>query len=190
MKNPPDDPELLRYSEEHLMHELSMMRETASELPKNKAGTTLYTALLESFATHVRNLIEFLFFEISKDYVRALHFFDQPADWPHRMTADWTILYKRACNEVNHLTTDRIDGTPAGKKWPVRDIIAKFELILKEFAAKASPKKLHDKVREFLALSPDKILLWIGDNVAHPNVAVVALIVASFPPSPARTNKP
>jgi hypothetical protein len=189
MKNPPDGPELLHYSEEHLMHELSMMRETADELPKHKAGTILYTALLESFATHVRNLIEFLFHDIKRDYVRARHFFDRPADWPYKMTPDWQRLYDRATHEVNHLPILRVDGDPSEKEWQVNDIITKFEPVLKEFVAKASPKKLHDKVRELFAQSPDNILLWIGDNVQHPNVAVAGPIVSSFPPSPDGTKK-
>ena len=41
----------------------------------------------------------------------------------------------------------------------------------KEFATKASEKKLHPKVREFLQLAPDAALTWISDNVTHSNVA-------------------
>ena len=73
------DQQLIEFSGEHLMHELSMFWELAEILPERKEGTTEYVALIESFATHLRNVIEFLFFEEKGDYVRAKHFFDDPS---------------------------------------------------------------------------------------------------------------
>jgi hypothetical protein len=172
MKNPPDDAELVHYSEEHLLHELTMLLQTADTLPKHKPGSTEYIAVLESFAIHLRNLLEFLFQPIGRDYVRALHFFDDAANWQPTNTAEWTNLYNRACHEVEHLTVHRVDGNPEEKKWPVTEILLKLDPILKDFASKASRSKLHHKVREFLQLPSDKMLLWIPENVSHSNIAV------------------
>jgi hypothetical protein len=55
------DQQLIEFSGEHLLHELSMFWELADILPLRKEGTTEYVALIESFATHLRNLIEFFF---------------------------------------------------------------------------------------------------------------------------------
>jgi hypothetical protein len=172
MKIPPDDAELLHYSREHLLHELTMLWETAHALPLHKEGSTEYVALIESFAIHLRNLLEFLFQPIRRDYVRALHFFDNPVDWKHTgATQEWGALYNRASHEVEHLTTGRVDGNPPNKRWPVNEILAKIEPLLKGFAATASGSKLHPKVRHFLGLPSDKMLSWIPDNVMHSNVA-------------------
>jgi hypothetical protein len=180
MKNRHDPAELLQYSGEHLMHEITMLWQTAATLPRYPEGTIEYVALLESFATHLRNLIEFLFFPISREYVRARHFFEEPAVWPHNTTPPyWEDLYQRACHEVNHLTTGRIDGDPDSKVWEAGKILIQIDPILREFASKASPKKLHEKVRELLEQPTDKVLVWIGHNVRHPNIAVPAPITVS-----------
>jgi hypothetical protein len=162
---------LLEYSEEHLMHELSMLWETAHALPRHKEGSTEYIALLESFATHLRNLIEFFFYEPSGDYVRAEHFSDDPALWSQKKTPEINRLHERASNEVSHLTTRRISGNPPEKEWKMSEILDNIAFVAKQFAAKASDKKLHPKVREFLNLPSNEMLTWIGSNVAHSNVA-------------------
>jgi hypothetical protein len=171
MQNPNDPKELLQYSGEHLMHEISMLWESAEKLRTHDQGTTEYIALLESFATHLRNLIEFLFEPIKRDYVRARHFFEDPSQWKHTRSAEWENLYNRASNEVSHLTTGRIDGNPQMKVWEVGKALAEIEPILKEFGRTASHGRLHPKVRELLRQEPEKILLWIGENVQHSNIA-------------------
>jgi hypothetical protein len=139
-----------------------------------------YTALLESFATHLRNLIEFFFFRENGDYVRAKHFVDDPATWSPQKTPEINKLHGRASNEVSHLTTERITGTPPEKEWNVARILGEIENVARDFAAKASDKKLHPKVREFLKQSSNEILVWIGDNVTHSNVASHS-VVSTFP---------
>jgi len=187
MASPLTDPQLLQYSEEHLMHELSMLWETADALPQHKEGSVVYTALLESFATHLRNLIEFFFFGENGDYVRAKHFFDIPPAWSPSRSPDMNKLHGRASNEVSHLTTRRISGNPPEKVWAVAQILREIEAVARDFAARASDKKVHAKVREFLKQPSNKMLLWIGDNVAHSNVASNA-IVSTFPSVNASTH--
>jgi hypothetical protein len=170
MSTPLTDEQLLAFSGEHLLHELSMLWELAEILPQRKEGTCEYVALIESFATHLRNLIEFLFFSIKGDYVRAQQFFDDPAAWSPELTSDFKKLLERANNEVDHLTVRRVDGNPPEKAWPTDEILRQLETVAKEFAAKASGKKLHSKVREFLHLPLEATGKWIADNVAHSNV--------------------
>lgn len=162
------------------MHELSTLWETADALPRHKVGSVEYTALLESFATHLRNLIEFFFFAEDGDYVRAKHFFDDPAAWSPTKTPDLNKLHGRASNELSHLTTRRISGNPPEKDWPIAQSLREIETVARDFAAKASEKKLHSKVREFLKQPSKEMLVWIGNNVAHSNVASYD-IVSTFP---------
>jgi hypothetical protein len=170
------DQQLIDFSGEHLLHELSMLWELAEILPQRKAGTTEYVALIESFATHLRNLIEFLFFPMKSNYVRAQHFFEDSAAWSPELTADFGKLLERANNEVSHLTVWRISGTPPEKAWPTDGILKQVEPLAREFAAKASEKKLHPKVREFLHLPPEATRKWLTDNVAHSNVTSHVMI--------------
>jgi hypothetical protein len=181
------DQKLLQYSQEHLIHELSMLWETAHALPRHIVGSVEYTALLESFATHLRNLIEFFFFHESGEYVRAEHFFDDPAAWSPNRPPDMNKLHGRASNEVSHLTTMRIDGNPPEKGWPISKILSEIETVARDFAARASDKKLHPKVREFLKQPSKEMLLWIGNNVSHSNVASHAMVTA-FPSESASTH--
>jgi hypothetical protein len=170
------------------MHELSMLWETAHTLSRYKQGSTEYIALLESFATHLRNLIEFFFFPERGDYVRAEHFFESAADWSPSMTPEIKKLHSRASNEVNHLTANRIPGSPPSKRWLLVPILSEIETIAKEFAGKASGKKLHQKVREFLKLPGNEMLVWIGNNVAHSNVASQMPVGVAFPDVSASTS--
>lgn len=167
------DPQLIDYSGEHLMHELSMLWETGHSLAKHKQGSTEYTALIESFATHLRNLIEFFCFDSHAGYVRAQEFFDNPSAWPAKtkLTPALRNALARANKEVAHLTTERKSGNPPDKTWDISAALKQIEAVGKDFAAKASSKKLDDKVREFLQLPPDKTPVWIGNNVTHSNVA-------------------
>ena len=155
MKNRQDPAELLQYSGEHLRYEIIALWQTANAVPKYAKGTIEHFALLESFATHLRNLIEFLFHPSSREYVRALHFFDDPAQWKRTYTAEWKNLYDRACNEVNHLTKGRDDRDPASRVWNLSEILRQIEPLLRDFATKASTKRLHPRVRELFEQQPD-----------------------------------
>jgi hypothetical protein len=170
---------LVEYSGEHLMHELSMLWETAHTLSRYRQGSTEYTALLESFATHLRNLIEFFFYQESGDYVRAKHFFENSADWSPSRAREINDLHSRACNEVNHLTSNRKPGSPPDP-WRLAQILDEIEPVAKEFGLKASDKKLHPKVRAFLEQPSNEMIVWIGNNVTHINVALQTPIGISF----------
>jgi hypothetical protein len=171
------DDELSAYSAEHLMHELSMLWELAEILPSRKAGTET-SALLESFAVHLRNLIEFFCYPRKGGYVRAGHFFDDPGKWPRTLTPELKKLLKRANTEVSHLTEHRVDGNPPQKEWDVGGMVTVIEKIAKTFAQTASPKKLAPAVREFLNQPSGQMATWAEENVPHSNIAMQSMTVS------------
>jgi hypothetical protein len=174
------DDELTAYSSEHLMHELSMLWELAEMLPGRAPGTET-SALLESFAIHLRNLIEFFYYPKKGEYVRAQDFFEDPGKWSPKLMSDTEKLLDRANNEVSHLTVRRISGSPPEKQWNTTHMLKQIESIAKEFAAKACDKKLDPRVREFLGLPGIEMRIWIGKNVTHSNVTSHDVSVTAFP---------
>jgi hypothetical protein len=180
MATPLTDPELLAFSNEHLMHELTMLWELGEILP-DRAKSTETSALIESFATHLRNLIEFFFFGKDEKYVRANDFFDQPASWSPALTTDMKKLLSRANNEVSHLTRNRKDGSPDEKKWKTGEMVKQIEGVASTFAAQASHKKLDAAVRDFLKVPNNEKRIWIGENVTRSNVAAYSVSVTSNP---------
>jgi len=149
-KNPFTDQELLDYSEEHLLYELHMFR-WVGERMEGKTGFDL-SAYLESFAIHLRNLIDFFYLEPTRDDdVAALDFFDDPRSWaPGAFSATLDAARERANKEVNHITSKRKVAADATKPWNVRDLFNEIDAVAKKFAAEASGKRLHGKVRDWL----------------------------------------
>lgn len=81
MTTPPvTDQQLLNYSGEHLMHELSMLWELADMLPNRKPDTET-SAFVESFGIHLRNLIDFFYRKGQGDDVTASDFMDATTTW-------------------------------------------------------------------------------------------------------------
>jgi|ERR1035437_648060 hypothetical protein len=169
----PTDQQLIDYSGEHLLHELNMFWQLAQAIPNSEPSKPSFTlsVLLESFAIHLRNLIEFFYYPPKQKYVRAHDFFDKPTDWKQKMTTPVKKARQRANEEVNHLTHGRKNGTPPEKSWNTDELLKAIETVASEFAAKASNKKLHPKVREFLKLTSREMLVWLGKNATYSNVA-------------------
>jgi hypothetical protein len=181
MNTLPTDQQLIDYSGEHLLHELNMFWQLAQAIPTSEPSRPSFTlsVLLESFAIHLRNLIEFFFYPPKKKYVRAHDFFDKPTDWKQKMTTPVKKALQRANEEVNHLTHGRKNGTPPGKLWNTDQLLKAIETVAREFAAKASNKKLHPEVRKFLRLPRREMLVWLGKNATYSNVAVQTITSTS-----------
>ena len=56
----------------------------------------------------------------------------------------------RANKDLNHLTQRRKSGTPKDKEWDTATFLGAIDTVARDFAANASPKKLHPKVFDFL----------------------------------------
>jgi hypothetical protein len=164
------DQQLIDYSGEHLMHELSMFWELAHILPGRKASTET-SAFVESIGIHLRNLIDFFYEEGRGDDVTARDFLDAATTWTPNKPERLEKARIRVNKELSHLTQSRKSGSPPEKEWDTVGLLKDIDAAAKSFAARASAKKLHDKVREFLHVPPQAKLLWIGDNVRHSNVA-------------------
>lgn len=183
------DQQLMDFSKVHLMHELSMLWESEHALRQHKPGSVEYVALLESFAIHVRNLIEFFYYDESGEYVRAKHFFDDPFTWSPSRPSDVNRLHSRASKEVTHLTTGRVSGNPPEKEWRTGDALALIEAVAKEFAAKASKSKLHRNVIELLNQPRNEVMVWIGKNVSHSSNVHAQVVISTFSASTATVTR-
>jgi hypothetical protein len=163
--------ELLQFSDEHLFHELNMTFQTAAALTDSKP-CPVTSALIESFAIHARNLIEFLCIRPKDGYVAAEHFFENPGDWNAKMPPALAKIYGRASAEVSHLTTDRQSGIPPEKEWNPDSVIKEIEPIARDFATRASLKRLGPKVLGLLRQRPDQLKVWLDGNATYSNVSV------------------
>jgi len=105
--------------EEHLTYEIEMLRAVVREFGRWRDHSRFTRNLLiESFAIHVRNLIEFLWpeGEPNKDQVIAEDFLDRPRQpRPQHLRK----AYRRVSQEVTHLTYARSHVTREGKRWEV-----------------------------------------------------------------------
>jgi hypothetical protein len=167
--SPLSDSQLIEFSGEHLLHELIMFWELTAILPDRSPGLET-SALLESWVIHLRNLIDFFCQPGRSDDVTAWDFFDTPAAWTPTMSSVLEKARGRANKELSHLTLARKTGNPPDKAWPVNELFGEIETIAKDFAAKASDRKFHAKVREFLRLPRAQGRIWIHENVTHSNV--------------------
>ena len=110
-------------------------------------------SLLESYAIHLRNLVDFLYPNIIKDSdVVADDFFPhrkRPAALPS-LSSNLEQARKRAHKQVSHLTTGRLDEGDPGKIWPFHALTKEVFDLLDEFAQLASPGKLDSSVRDYI----------------------------------------
>jgi hypothetical protein len=169
------DQQLLDYSEEHLRYELQIFYWVVKNLPQDN-GFPL-SALLESFAIHLRNLIDFFYTrpeEARNDDLVAADFFDSPGAWnlgaiPQSLSA----ARERANKEISHITYKRKSAMDPTKPWPVADLFNEVHSIAQRFAASASGKKLHPSVPEWLNGEPKVMaMLLISASTSASNTAV------------------
>jgi len=185
------DKELSDYSREHLLYELNMFWQLARTIPKNEPDKPSFTlsVLLESFVIHLRNLTDFFYNRTApKGYVIARHFFGDPSHWTPNITPALKQARPRANEEVSHLTQGRKSGSQSDKLWGTAGLLKEMEVVARDSAAKASAKKLHPAVKEFLTQPTDEMVLWLEKNVTYSNVAAQSLTstsnsAGSFSPS-------
>jgi hypothetical protein len=150
------DQQLLDYSAEHLLYELQLFRWVAENLPREN-GFPL-SASLESFAIHLRNLIEFFYTQpgnARNDDLVAADFFDLPSTWnPGAIPKSLNDARERANKEVSHITYKRKSGSDPTKPWPVADLFNEVHAVSEKFAAGASSTRLHPKVKGWLTSDP------------------------------------
>lgn len=133
MKNGNRSKEELRSASDALHYEISMLRFVVRALGCPILGDgvgPIRNALIESFATHVRVLIEFFYRDKDKkDTILAKHFFLPPKKWIEIRPAKSRILEQaetRANKLLAHLTYTRCKK-PLNKEWPIKEIANELE---------------------------------------------------------------
>jgi hypothetical protein len=146
---PFDDSYLLDYSAEHLRYEFDMFTwlgrvcgNPAVQIrgPSAEDASRLNNVLIEGFAVHIRNVLDFLYLDRPQatDVVAADFF--SPGSWVQIRPAISATLEGarvRANKEIAHLTTSRIAGSPPEKGWEFVALSDELRRVLRLFAARA-----------------------------------------------------
>ena len=136
------DSELLKYANEHLQYEIDLLTwsagilaSLASHIDKGQLPRAIRNSILESFALHARNLIDFLYTPAKYPTDVALENFVDAGPIACFLPAISSLLEEartKANKQAAHLTTDRIEYERAGKEWRYLEIANQ---ILKAFAS-------------------------------------------------------
>lgn len=151
-------PDELRRVSEHLHYEVQMLLGSAQGLDsETKAKGTLHNALVESFAIHLRNMLDFLWPDKPKrksDWVIAADFFPSPSDWEKlRPEISQPLLDSRvrAAKEIAPLTYARLAVDPEQKGWDVRQIANEVTQVVEKFIRHVPMQFLGPKCTELKA---------------------------------------
>jgi hypothetical protein len=154
------DPDLIAYSREHVRYEISMLVDCGHLLSRSFQSesetvvTVLHNAVLESFAIHLRNIVDFLYpgKNVKLTDVLADHFFPQgkrPAAF-QSLPPELQAARERAHKQVNHLTTGRLIAGDPGKVWITSRLVDATLNVLVEFVREASPARLDPSLRDYV----------------------------------------
>ena len=148
------DPDLFKYSEEHLQYEISMLISCArlfdvSFSIENSFSATIRNAIVEAFAIHVRNLLDFLYPDpkhvfptdvIAQDFVPNTTVLSLPV-----ISDSLKDARRRVHKQVSHLTSERPYSNDPGKNWHTA-LVGEIIYVLMEFNKAADPLKLAPSV--------------------------------------------
>jgi hypothetical protein len=112
----------LQLAQSHIVYELNMLKLVSGGISSGVFGKSVLTnSLVESFAIHARNLIDFLWPEKpNRDHIIANDFFSDLEKWNHLRVDIPDILKKariRAHKEIAHISYDRLRVKPEEKPW-------------------------------------------------------------------------
>jgi hypothetical protein len=154
------DADLIAYSKAHVLYEISMLvgcgRLLSHPFQREPVdlATVLRNVVIESFAIHVRNLVDFLYpgTNVKPTDVLADDFFPQgrrPDVFPS-LPPKLGAARERAHKQVSHLTTGRLNAADPGKGWPFAELVSDALTVLVDFVGQASPDKLDGSVRDYV----------------------------------------
>jgi len=111
--------------------------------PEEEEFRVINNALIESFAIHVRALIDFFYTPEKEDDVVAVHFFSTQTEWtkarPRKTEEELKRIKNRVNKEVAHLTYAR--QTVKTKEWPFKELLTDMNKVVDVFVAQV-PKDL------------------------------------------------
>jgi hypothetical protein len=151
-------PDELRRISEDLHYEVQMLLGSAQGLDSGTtAEGTLHNALVESFAIHLRNMLDFLWpdkLTRKSDLVIAADFFPSPSDWEKlRPEISQQLLDSRvrAAKEIARLTYTRPTVDPEQKDWDVRQIANEVTRVVEKLIRHVPMQFLGPKCTELRA---------------------------------------
>ena len=164
-KRPYSDQFLADYSKNHVAYEIRMFFDTQAAFANNgvvpvpqnlQQRQFLSNLLTESYASHLRNLIDFLYPRDGKPQPTDMAAEDYcvTGNWAATAPAISPLLQKarkRADKEIAHLTTDRISGSPVHKNWNDPQHRAELQTLLKLFQKTADHKRLDQTIVALIA---------------------------------------
>jgi len=107
-------------------------------------GSPAHNALVEAFAVHTRNVIDFLWLSSTNDDdVLAEDFFPSPDLWQRRRSPIPPVLEtakRRAHKQVAHLTYTRLLFSEQEKQWPFVEIAQQLQQAFAQFLKTAPPE--------------------------------------------------
>jgi hypothetical protein len=151
----------MNFSEEHLWYELDMAFGVGKYLsgqarasgPTPGDARRVANLLVEGFAIHVRNLIDFLY----PNHLRATDVvaadFCPPGAWEKAgptISAALSNARTRANKELAHLTTERISGAALEKTWDAVALLTEIVPLLKLWLKTAKPSAASARVRQLI----------------------------------------
>jgi hypothetical protein len=122
--------------------------------PSAAETNLLRNALIESFAVHARNVIDFLYPNKPQHTDVIAADFYAPGAWAaHRpgISTTLTAARRRAHKEIAHLTTERIAGNPPEKDWDFAGLTAELRPLMQLFATNALPARCSPAVARLFA---------------------------------------
>jgi len=164
------DSELLQYAEQHLLYEIDMLISSAGILAHLAGHKTdgylawaMNNGLLNSFALHARNLINFLYSrstgsEYATDVVLEDYVGDQVAASNRPQI---TPLLEQALTKANkqaaHLSLDRIQYERAGKGWQFIELSKQILAVFRAIAPHIPESRMSEPLRQRLAQADFRI---------------------------------
>ena len=158
--------ELIKFNE-HIYYEIEMLNHLANHAvgysgfnttsppsadPSFSADITVNNALIESFATHARVLVEFLTHTKRSRHdnnVLAIDYMEDKETWIQYLTEHEDemkrlkeVAWDRASEEMMHLCERRIQITQEQKRWAFQDLRLKINKHIKAFVENASDELL------------------------------------------------
>jgi hypothetical protein len=157
------DNDFWNYSDDHIAYEVEMFFWLAALLsdPSTRLSAPpadakrLNNTLIEAFALHLRNLMEFLY---GKKYVVASQFCAKGVWERERGTKPLALedVYSRVCAEIAHLTEGRKPHDSSKREWPSKEIADAIRLLIERFTANPLTGRLSRKVGAAIDIKPEK----------------------------------
>jgi len=158
-KRPFSNSYLRDYSNEHVLYELKQFYGIIAILsdeqdqhrgPTPSLSVIANNTLVEGFALHLRNIVDFLFPAVNPQPTDiCADDFCQPGAWSHNVSTISQVLAearKRANKEVAHLTSNRSDLDDSSRLWDHIQLSQETTQILRLFCQQADKDKLGDQV--------------------------------------------